>query len=42
MEVIRSYKTCLERDEWPGIAKGQEYHLHVPHWAMGDDDVDWS
>lgn len=43
LRVIERYKECLESGDWPGIANGEEYYLHVPQWAMAEDDeLDWS
>lgn len=38
LRVIAEYKRCLATKVWPGIAKGEDYWLRVPVWAMDEDD----
>jgi len=41
--VIRQVPDCIRADRWPGIADGELYELHVPNWAMSEDEIlDWS
>ncbi len=41
--VLGEYARALESDSWPGVARGQEYELYVPNWAMpAGDALDWS
>ena len=42
-KVMRRLRGCIERDEWPGVANGEERELCVPNWAMPEDEaLDWS
>lgn len=41
--ILQRIPECIERDEWPGVAEGGLYELHVPNWSMDVDEVlDWS
>lgn len=33
----RALRTCIERNEWPGIAAGEMQELEFPAWAMPED-----
>lgn len=42
LRVIRQYQRCLETDDWPGIAGGQDYALHVPRWVFdASEEMNW-
>lgn len=32
---------CRSRGEWPGIAHDEELELHLPTWAIDDEDLEW-
>jgi len=38
LSIIEKYVQCKECGEWPGIANGEEYYLHVPYYELRDDD----
>ena len=41
-KVISKLRGAIERDEWPGVANGQEQELYVPNWAMPEELIEWA
>jgi len=41
-KVIRKLRGAIERDEWPGVANGEEQELYVPNWARPEQLIEWS
>jgi len=41
--ILQRIPECIERDHWPGVDEGGVYELHVPNWAMDEEEIlDWS
>ncbi|MEM7315760.1 MAG: PD-(D/E)XK nuclease-like domain-containing protein [Planctomycetota bacterium] len=41
--LLEKYERCWRSDNWPGVANGKRYELHVPNWSMDENmGLDWS
>lgn len=39
--ALDTLATCRAAGVWPGIARDREIDLHLPTWALDDEDLEW-